>query len=203
MRVTDEFLEMVRKYHPVYINLHFNHPKEITQEVAEACARMANAGIPLANQTVLLRGINDCPHVMKELCQKLLRIRVRPYYIYQCDLAMGIGHFRTNVSKGIQIIEALRGHTSGMAVPVFVVDAPGGGGKIPVMPNYVLSQSSDTWILRNYEGMITPYRVPHSFESVCGHDPACAQEQYQSKKGPAHMYENPNLFLEPKEELLK
>ncbi|MCZ7583621.1 MAG: lysine 2,3-aminomutase [Deltaproteobacteria bacterium] len=202
-RVTDEFLAMVRKYHPVYINLHFNHAKEITPEVEEACARMADAGIPLGNQSVLLRGVNDCPHVMKELCQKLLKIRVRPYYIYQCDLSSGISHFRTSVAKGIEIVEALRGHTSGLAVPTFVVDAPGGGGKIPVGPNYVISQNRDTIILRNYEGMISPYHEPHTYESICGHDPACAQERYKSKVGPAHMFDEPTLYLEPKEEFLK
>ena len=139
-RITPELVNMLRKYHPIWLNTHFNHPNEITEESAAACARLADAGIPLGNQSVLLRGINDCTHVMKKLVHELVKIRVRPYYIYICDLSVGIGHFRTPVSKGIEIIENLRGHTSGYAVPTFVVDAPGGGGKIPVMPTYLISQ---------------------------------------------------------------
>ena len=139
-RITPELCEMLKKYHPIWINTHFNHPNEVTPEAIEACNRLANAGVPLGNQSVLLRGVNDCVHVMKKLVHCLVKMRVRPYYIYQCDLSMGLEHFRTPVSKGIEIIEGLRGHTSGYAVPTFVVDAPGGGGKTPVMPQYVISQ---------------------------------------------------------------
>lgn len=159
-RITPELCSMLQKYHPIWINTHFNHPAEITPEAELACARLAGAGIPLGNQSVLLREVNDQAEVMKELFQKLLKIRVRPYYLYQCDLSEGIGHFRTPVSTGIEIMESLRGHTSGLAVPTFVVDAPGGGGKIPVMPNYVLSQGQGRTILRNFEGNIFAYTEP-------------------------------------------
>lgn len=164
-RITDELCNMLKKYHPIWVNTHFNHPNEITPESAAACAKLADAGIPLGNQSVLLAGINDCPFIMKELVHKLVKIRVRPYYIYQCDLSQGIEHFRTPVSKGIEIIESLRGHTSGYAVPTFVVDAPGGGGKIPVMPNYLISESPDKVILRNFEGVITSYSQPRNYKN--------------------------------------
>ena len=166
-RITPELCNMLKKYHPIWLNTHFNHPNEITEESAAACARLADAGIPLGNQTVLLAGVNDCVHVMKKLVQKLVQIRVRPYYIYQCDLSMGLEHFRTPVSKGIEIIEGLRGHTSGYAVPTFVVDAPGGGGKTPVMPQYIISETPDKVILRNYEGVITTYTEPDHYEETC------------------------------------
>jgi lysine 2,3-aminomutase len=159
-RIDDELCEMLAKYHPLWMNLHFNHPNEITPEVARACDRLARAGIPLGNQSVLLAGVNDCVHVMRALVQRLVEIRVRPYYIYQCDLVEGSGHFRTPVGKGIEIMEGLRGHTSGYAVPTYVVDAPGGGGKIPVMPNYLISYSDHKVILRNFEGYITTYEEP-------------------------------------------
>lgn len=164
-RITPELCSILEKYHPVWINTHFNHPDEITAEAEQACDRLARAGIPLGNQSVLLRGVNDKADTMKKLFQKLLRIRVRPYYLYQCDLSEGIGHFRTPVSTGIEIIENLRGHTSGLAVPTFVVDAPGGGGKIPIMPNYVLSQGRGTTILRNFEGNIYSYTEPGPAEN--------------------------------------
>ncbi len=159
-RITTELVTMLRRYHPIYINIHVNHPLEITDEMAQACGRLADAGIPLGSQTVLLAGINDCPNVMKKLMQRLLQIRVRPYYIYQCDLSDGIGHFRTSVQTGIEIMEALRGHTSGLAVPTFVIDAPGGGGKIPVGPQYVLSRVPERVILRNYRGEVASYPEP-------------------------------------------
>ena len=149
-RITDSLVSMLKKYHPLYVNTHFNHPDEITLEAKDACARLADGGIQLGNQTVLLRDVNDCPNIMKKLVHELLMIRVKPYYIYQCDLSSGISHFRTSITKGMEIIENLRGHTTGMAVPTFVVDAPGGGGKIPVMPNYLLSQSDRRFALRNY-----------------------------------------------------
>ncbi len=156
-RITPEFCEMVRKYHPVWMSVHVNHPKEITPEVKEACERMVDAGIPLGSQSVLLRGINDSVEVMKELMHKLLMIRVRPYYIYQCDLVKGTTHFRTAVQKGVEIIEGLRGHTTGYAVPTYVIDGPGGGGKIPIQPNYIVSMGDGKVILRNYKGEIFEY----------------------------------------------
>lgn len=162
-RITNNLVNIIKKYHPIWINTHFNHPKEITEDSKRAIEMLVDAGVPMGNQTVLLAGINDCPNIMKKLVHELVKIRVRPYYIYQCDLSEGIGHFRTPVGKGIEIIEALRGHTSGYAVPTFVVDAPGGGGKIPVMPNYIISQSSDKIILRNYEGVITSYPQPEKY----------------------------------------
>lgn len=164
-RITDDLVNMLKKYHPIWLNTHFNHPKEITKEAAEACAKLANAGIPLGNQSVLMRGINDSSEVMMDLVQKLVQIRVRPYYIYQCDLSMGIEHFRTKVSKGLEIMESLRGHTSGYCVPTYVIDAPGGGGKTPVMPQYLISMSPTKVVLRNYEGVITTYTEPQYIET--------------------------------------
>lgn len=166
-RITPKLCRMIQKYHPVWINTHFNHPREITSESAHACELLANHGIPLGNQSVLLKGINDCPHIMKKLMQQLLKIRVRPYYIYQCDLSRGIGHFRTSVGKGIEIIENLRGHTSGLAVPHYVIDAPGGGGKIPVNPQYMISRTDRQVILRNYAGNIYTYTEPENNLSHC------------------------------------
>jgi lysine 2,3-aminomutase len=159
-RVTDDFVRMLREHHPVYVNTHFNHPKECTAETFEAARRIADAGCPIGNQMVLLRGVNDDAKIVMELNHKLLLMRIRPYYIYQCDLAKGIGHFRTPVEKGIEIIEALRGHTSGLAVPHFVIDAPGGGGKIPVSPQYVVGREGKRWILRNYAGRRYEYEEP-------------------------------------------
>jgi lysine 2,3-aminomutase len=156
-RITQEFCDMLKKYHPIWLNTHFNHPNEMHPAAKAACERLANAGVPVGNQSVLLKGVNDCPVVMKKLVHELVKTRVRPYYIYNCDLSEGLSHFRTTVSKGIEIIEALRGHTSGYAVPTFVVDAPGGGGKIPVMPNYIISQAPGRVVLRNFEGKITTY----------------------------------------------
>jgi lysine 2,3-aminomutase len=166
-RVTAELTRMLEDYHPIWVNTHFNHPKEITDESAAACDRLLRAGIPVGNQTVLLKGINDCPHIMKRLFQGLLKIRVRPYYLFQCDPVAGVGHFRTSVSKGIEIMEMLRGHTSGLAIPTYVIDAPGGGGKVPVMPNYMISQSSKGVIVRNYEGYITMYEEPEEGRGSC------------------------------------
>jgi len=163
-RITDEFCDMLRRYHPLWMNIHINHPKEITPELSRALEKLAFAGVPLGNQSVLLAGINDSVHIQRELVHKLVRNRVRPYYLYQCDLVEGAGHFRTTVSKGIEIIEGLRGHTSGYAVPTYVVDAPGGGGKIPVMPQYVISQSPGKVVLRNYEGYITTYAEPEDYD---------------------------------------
>ncbi len=166
-RITPELVAMLKKYHPVWLNTHYNHPNEITPEAQKACALLADAGIPLGNQSVLLRGVNDCVHTMLDLVHALAYIRVRPYYIYQCDLSLGISHFRTSVSKGIEIIEGLRGHTSGYCVPTFVVDAPGGGGKIPVMPQYLISQGTRHVVLRNFEGVITTYTEPDDYKDNC------------------------------------
>jgi len=159
-RVTDDFVKMLRKHHPVFVNTHFNHPKECTAEAFEAARRVADAGCVIGNQMVLLKGVNDDPKVVKELNHKLLLMRIRPYYIYQCDLSRGISHFRTPVEAGIRIIEHLRGHTSGLAVPHFVVDAPNGGGKIPVQPQYVVEHEGKRWLLRNYSGKQFEYFEP-------------------------------------------
>ncbi|MDD2284049.1 MAG: lysine 2,3-aminomutase [Paludibacter sp.] len=163
-RITDGLVNMLKKHHPIWINTHFNHPREVTASAREALAKLADAGIPLGNQSVLLADVNDCPRVMKELVHKLVMNRVRPYYLYQCDLSEGLSHFRTPVGKGIEIMESLIGHTSGFAVPTYVVDAPGGGGKIPLMPNYIISWSTNKVILRNYEGVITTYQEPDKYE---------------------------------------
>jgi len=165
-RITNELVAMLKKHHPLWINTHFNHPRAITDSSIEALRKLADAGIPLGNQTVLLAGVNDCPRIMKRLVHRLVRNRVRPYYLYQCDLSEGLSHFRTPVGKGIEIMESLIGHTSGFAVPTYVIDAPGGGGKIPVMPNYLISWSTNKVVLRNYEGVITTYKEPDSYEPI-------------------------------------
>ena len=190
-RITDDFVNMLKKYHPIWVNTHFNHPDEITPESALAMTKMADAGIPLGNQSVLLRGVNDCVDTMRKLVTSLAYIRVRPYYIYQCDLSLGIEHFRTPVSKGIEIIEGLRGHVSGFCVPTFVVDAPGGGGKIPVMPNYVVSHAPGKVVLRNYEGVITTYNEPPHYEE----DPRCVD--YKQKEGISSLLAGEEVTIEP------
>jgi len=156
-RITEKLANMLKKYAPIWVSIHFNHPKEITKRCKIACDMLADSGLPLGSQTVLLKGVNDRPYIMKRLMHELLQIRVRPYYIYQCDPVRGTQHFRTPVSVGINIIEKLRGHTSGYAVPTYVIDGPGGGGKIPVGPNYVLSQAKGKYVLRNYKGKIYTY----------------------------------------------
>lgn len=165
-RITKSLVTVLKKHHPVWVNTHFNHPRELTTSSRQALALMADNGIPLGNQSVLLAGVNDCPRIMKKLVQKLVQNRVRPYYLYQCDLSEGLAHFRTPIGKGIEIIENLIGHTSGFAVPTYVIDAPGGGGKIPIMPNYLISWSTHKVILRNYEGVITTYEEPQSYEPI-------------------------------------
>lgn len=195
-RITPELVSMLKKYHPIWLNTHFNHPNEITPESKRACEMLADAGIPLGNQSVLLRGVNDCVHVMKDLVHELVKIRVRPYYIYQCDLSMGLEHFRTTVSKGIEIIEGLRGHTSGFCVPTFVVDAPGGGGKIPVMPNYLISQSQSKVVLRNYEGVITTYSQPENYTPGCNCE-VCRGEKKAELMGVAGLLNGQRISLEP------
>lgn len=194
-RITDDLVAMLKKYHPIWLNTHFNHPNEITEESKMACEKLANVGIPLGNQSVLLKGVNDCVHVMKKLVNELVKIRVRPYYIYQCDLSMGLSHFRTTVSKGVEIIEGLRGHTSGYCVPTFVVDAPGGGGKIPVMPNYVISQSNDKVILRNFEGVITSYQEPKNYNPDC-HCDVCTGRKKVHKIGVAGLLNGEKITIE-------
>lgn len=165
-RITPELVAVLKKHHPLWLNTHFNHPREITTSSRQALQMLADAGIPLGNQTVLLAGVNDCPRIIKSLVQNLVANRVRPYYLYQCDLAEGLAHFRTPIGKGIEIMESLIGHTSGFAVPTYVVDAPGGGGKIPLTPNYLISLSTNKVVLRNYEGVITTYQEPDSYQAV-------------------------------------
>lgn len=182
-RFTDSLLEILKKYKFVWLNTHFNHPNELSEDSCKALAKIAETGIPMGNQSVLLKGINDNVDVMKALVHKLVKNRVRPYYIYQCDLSEGISHFRTPIAKGIEIIESLRGHTSGLCVPTYVVDAPGGGGKIPVMPNYVISQMPGRVILRNYEGFITSYTEPEfAIQDESKYRELCADE-YKSTEG--------------------
>jgi len=163
-RITDELVEVLKKYDNIWLNTHFNHPREMTGSSRKALKKLSRAGIPRGNQSVLLRDVNDCPRIMKRLVHKLTANKVRPYYLYQCDLSEGLEHFRTNVGKGIEIMENLRGHTSGFAVPTYVIDAPGGGGKIPVMPSYLISWSTNKVILRNYEGVITTYKMPDDYK---------------------------------------
>lgn len=159
-RVTESFAQMLRKYHPVFVHTHYNHPKECSLEAFETCARLADAGCVINNQMVLLKGVNDKPEIVKELNHKLLLMRVRPYYIFQCDMSQGISHFRTPVETGLNIIEHLRGWTSGMAVPHYVIDAPGGGGKIPLLPNYLVKREGKKWTLRNFKKQQFEYNEP-------------------------------------------
>lgn len=156
-RITKTLVNILKKYHPLWMSIHFTHPDEITPEVTEACERLADAGIPLGSQTVLLKGINDNVYTMKELVHSLLKIRVRPYYLYQCDPILGSSHFRTPVEKGLEIIKGLRGFTSGYAIPHFVIDAPGGGGKIPLLPEYYLGREGNYVVLRNFENKVFKY----------------------------------------------
>lgn len=199
MRVTDELCNMLQKYHPFWLNIHVNHPNEISLELAEACDKLARAGIPLGNQSVLLAGVNDCVHIQRKLVQDLVRIRVRPYYLYQCDLVHGAGHFRTPVAKGIEILEGLRGHTSGFATPLYIVDAPGGGGKIPVMPNYLLSMSDHKIVLRNFEGYVTTYEEPIEYQQ---HDPKtcsyCQNKRLEpGQTGLTGLLDGERMFIKP------
>ncbi len=198
-RFTPELIAVLKKYPFVWLNTHFNHPQEMSETAAKALASIAGTGIPMGNQSVLLKGINDHVDVMKQLVHKLVRNRVRPYYIYQCDLTEGIAHFRTPISKGIEIIESLRGHTSGLCIPTYVVDAPGGGGKIPVMPNYIVSQMPGRVILRNYEGFITSYTEP----GYCAQDPKqytglCDKER-ESSEGVMSLLRGKRVSIGPAE----
>lgn len=180
-RVTDELIDVLRRFQPMWMNLNINHPKEITPELEAAMAKLADAGIVLGSQSVLMAGINDCPNILLELVHQLVRNRVRPYYLYQCDLVVGAAHFRTPVATGVEIIESLRGHTSGYTIPTFVVDMPEGGGKVPVQPNYLISMGADRVVLRNYEGFISTYAEPSDYRR---HDPAtCPACQAEKRPG--------------------
>ena len=199
MRVTQDMCDMLEKYHPLWLNIHVNHPNEISQELADATNLLAKAGIPLGNQSVLLAGVNDCVHIQRKLVQDLVRIRVRPYYIYQADLVEGGGHFRTSVAKGIEIMEGLRGHTSGYAVPQFIVDAPGGGGKIPLMPNYLLSYSDHKVVVRNYEGYVTSYEEPLDYKphdtKTCAY---CQNKRLEpGQTGITGLLDGDHMFIKP------
>jgi lysine 2,3-aminomutase len=170
MRVDDELCAMLRRYHPLFINTHFNHPKELTPLARTACERLADAGIPLGNQTVLLRGVNSSARVMRKLFTELLRCRVRPYYLFQGDVAAGTSHLRTSVETGIEIMQQLRGHISGLAVPHLVIDTPGGMGKVSIGPDYVVARDDQKWTLRNYEGRLVDYPQPREKDATCAYD---------------------------------
>jgi lysine 2,3-aminomutase len=183
MRIDQELCHTLRKYHPLWMNIHVNHPQEITAESKQALSMLSDSGIPLGSQTVLLAGINDCPQVMKSLFLTLVQNRVRPYYLYQCDQVPGSSHFRTSIGTGMEIMENLRGHTSGFAIPTYVIDAPAGGGKIPILPQYLISYSDSTAVVRNYEGMITAYHQPRNYQA---HDSrSCPQCQAVGQSGQA------------------
>ncbi len=196
MRITDELCDMLQRYHPLWLNIHVNSPNEISAELAQACDKLTRVGIPLGNQSVLLRGVNDNVHLQRRLVQDLVRIRVRPYYLYQCDLVEGAGHLRTPVGKGIEIMEGLRGHTSGFAVHQYMIDAPGGGGKIPVMPNYVLSMSDHKVVLRNFEGYITTYEEPTDYlpEDSASFD---TKRLEPGQKGLTALLDGEQMFIKP------
>ena len=176
-RITPELCNMLKEFHPLFISVHANHPRELTTEVRDGLSRLADAGIPLGNQSVLLKGVNDDTTVMKALVQKLLMCRVRPLYIYQCDLINGSAHLRTSVKRGLQLMEQLRGHTTGYAVPQYVIDAPGGGGKVPVNPNYILSHNADRVVIRNFEGKVFEY--PEALDGTPLHSPPDSIEEPQ------------------------
>jgi lysine 2,3-aminomutase len=199
MRITQDLCDMLEKFHPLWLNIHVNHPNEISSELAGATSRLAKAGIPLGNQSVLLAGVNDCVHIQRKLVQDLVRIRVRPYYIYQADLVEGGGHFRTAVAKGIEIMEGLRGHTSGYAVPQYIIDGPGGGGKIPLMPNYLLSYSDHKVVVRNYEGYVTTYEEPLEYKA---HDPSTCSYCQNKRPEPGQtgltgLMDGESMFIKP------
>lgn len=197
MRITQELCDMLEKYHPLWMNIHVNHPNEISAELAAATDRLTRAGIQLGNQAVLLAGVNDNVHIQRDLVHRLVRIRVRPYYLYQCDLVEGAGHFRTPVAKGIEIMEGLRGHTSGYAVPQFIVDAPGGGGKIPLMPNYLMSMSDHKIILRNFEGFITTYEEPTDYNPSRAAKFKGLKRPEPGQAGLTSLLDGEDLFIKP------
>ena len=196
MRITEELTNTLQQFHPMWMNIHVNHSNEISTELADACDRLTRAGIPLGNQSVLLAGVNDNVHIQRQLVHDLVRIRVRPYYLYQCDLVEGAGHFRTPVSKGVEIMEGLRGHTTGFAVPTYCIDGPGGGGKIPVMPNYMISMSDHKIVLRNFEGFITTYEEPVDYNpSKAAQTTLKRPEPGQS--GVLGLLEGDQMFIKP------
>jgi lysine 2,3-aminomutase len=198
-RVDQDLCDMLARYHPVWLNIHVNHPNEITQELAQACDRLTRAGVPLGNQAVLLAGVNDSVHIQRELLHQLVMLRVRPYYLYQCDLVEGAGHFRTTVNKGIEIMEGLRGHTSGYAVPTYVIDAPGGGGKIPVTPNYVVSAAPGKVVLRNFEGFLTTYSEPTDYdpEAIRHLDAQVSRRPEPGQSGVLGLLQGERMTIEP------
>lgn len=195
-RITKDLCNIIKEFHPIWINTHFNHPKEITDESKRACEMLADSGVPIGNQSVLLKDINDCPYIMKKLVQELVKIRVRPYYLYQCDLSEGIEHFRTSVDTGIEIIETLRGHTSGLAVPTYVIDAPGGGGKIPISPEYLISRSPDKVVLRNFEGNIYSYPHPDDSKFQCRNCELCQKSENKESIGIEKLFREKATSLE-------
>jgi len=204
-RIDNKLVDMLKKYPPVWINVHYNHPKEITDRSKQALAKLADAGFVLGNQSVLLRGVNDCPYIMKELVQRLIENRVRPYRLYQCDLSQGISHFRTTVRRGMEIMEHLIGHTTGFAIPSFIVDLPGGGGKTPVHPGYMIGQSDRIVIFRNYEGVISKYAEPED-GSFIGCPPSCnicedrlARGLDTPKVGLEKLFADDQVSIEPKD----
>ncbi|MCL5994706.1 MAG: lysine 2,3-aminomutase, partial [Chloroflexi bacterium] len=196
-RITAELVAMLRQFHPLWLNIHVNHPKEVTPELARACARLADAGIPLGNQSVLLAGVNDHPDTIKALCHALVKMRVRPYYLYQCDLVAGSGHFRTSLAAGLEIMEALRGHTSGYAVPVYAVDLPGGGGKVPVMPNYLISMSQDRAVFRNFEGYLATYVQPTDYQRPKRTKWMAPPREEPGQKGVASLLAGEGMVIKP------
>jgi lysine 2,3-aminomutase len=198
-RVTDELCDTLAKYHPLWLNIHVNHAQEITPELYRACDKLSRAGVPLGNQSVLLAGVNDSVHIQRELVQQLVQMRVRPYYLYQCDLVEGAGHFRTSVSKGIEIIEGLRGHTSGYAVPQYVIDAPGGGGKIPVSPQYLISQAPGRVVLRNFEGYIMSYTeaLDYDPEAIKAWEAKVEKRPEPGQEGVLALLEGDQLAIKP------
>ena len=193
-RIDDELCSMLSKYGPIWVNTHFNHPREITPEAAQACDKLLRAGIPVNNQSVLLRGVNDTVETQLKLCHELLRIKVRPYYLFQCDEVQGTEHLRTPVETGIKIVEGMRGHTSGLAVPTFVIDLPQGGGKVPVQPNYVVLQTSEELLIRNYQGRLFQYRNPRGPKAGVGK----ANGQNGRRNGNVNQLPFPNLALPAK-----
>ncbi len=196
-RITDELAAMLRRFHPLWMNIHTNHPKEITPELARACAKLADAGIPLGNQSVLMAGVNDHPDTIKALCQALVKIRVRPYYLYQCDLVAGSGQFRTSIAAGLEIMEALRGHTSGYAIPTYAVDLPGGGGKVPVLPNYLVSMSQDRAVFRNFEGYLATYVQPANYQRPARNRWTGAPTEEPGQKGVASLLAGEGMVIRP------
>jgi len=196
MRITDDLTDMLQKFHPMWLNIHVNHSNEISTELADACDRLTRAGIPLGNQSVLLAGVNDNVHIQRQLVHDLVRIRVRPYYLYQCDLVEGAGHFRTPVAKGIEIMEGLRGHTTGFAVPTYCIDGPGGGGKIPIMPHYMISMSDHKIVLRNFEGFITTYEEPVDYKPSNAAQTTLKRPE-PGQSGVLGLLEGDQMFIKP------